>query len=169
MSVAEENQEPIIEEQEPPQEEAVAAPVEAPPEPKTVVREEAAFHGQAPRIQERRANPRYLAHWRAALVDPADGNVRYLGKTDNISICGAAIISDTNVPPRQEYHVYLEIPQVSGKAPLILELIGKVVYCNLANNAFRVGVTFKQYHGDAEKVLRSIVSSGKLKQLSDPG
>ncbi|MEW5893608.1 MAG: PilZ domain-containing protein [Pseudomonadota bacterium] len=132
------------------------------------VREETAFHGQALKAQARRAHARYLARWRAALVDPRDGNVRYLGKTDNISVQGAAIICEINVPIRQDYHVYLEIPQPNGKSPVILELVGKAVYCNLANNAFRVGVSFKQFHGDAEKLLHAIIASGKLKQLSDP-
>lgn len=143
--------------------EAKAAEVKTPTVP---VREEAAFH--KPAAQERRTQARYLAHWRAALVNPADGNVRYLGKTDNISLSGAAIISDANVPAKQDYHVYLEIPQPNGKSPLILELIGRVVYSNLANNSFRVGVSFKQYHGDAENVLQAIIKSGKLKQIFDP-
>ena len=120
----------------------------------------------APPGAERRIAQRYIAHWRAALVSVGDGEARYLGTTDNLCISGAAIACDDHVPPQKEYHIYLEIPQAGGKTPLVIQLQGKVVHTTLSRKIFKVGVVFKQFHGDAEKVLRAILASGKLKPLS---
>lgn len=143
-------------------------PGDKPSESPAAVREEAGYHGQESQGVERRVHARYIAHWRAALVNPSNGDIRYLGKTDNISLGGAALICEVNVPAKQDYHVYLEIPQANGKAPMVIEMLGRVAYSNLAKNAFRVGVSFKQFHGDAEAILKSILASGKLRQLYDP-
>lgn len=143
-------------------------PGDKPDTPAAAVREETGYHTQSAKGKERRVHTRYIAHWRAALVNPSDGDIRYLGRTDNISLAGSAIICETNVPAKQDYHVYLEIPQANGKAPLIVEMLGRVVYSNLAKNAFRVGVSISKFHGDGEKILKAIMASGKLKQLLDP-
>ncbi len=119
-----------------------------------------------PPAPERRIAQRYIAHWRAALVSVSDGGVRYLGTTDNICASGAAIACEDHVPPQKEYHIYLEIPQATGKTPLVIQLQGKVMHTTLSRKVFKIGVVFKQFHGDAEKVLHAILAGGKLKPLS---
>lgn len=127
-----------------------------------------ASSGQPPAGQpaaERRNMQRYIAHWRAALASVNDGGTRYLGTTDNICVTGAAIVCEDHVPPQMDYHVYLEIPQSVGKTPIVLQLEGRVVHTTLSRKVFKVGVVFKKFHGDSEKVLQAILSSGKLKTI----
>lgn len=121
---------------------------------------------QAAPQADRRNVQRYIAHWRAALVSVSDGVKRYLGTTDNICESGVAISCDDSVPTQKDYHVYLEIPQPGGKAPIVLQMQGKVVHASLANKRFKIGVIFKQFHGDSKETLASIMRSGKLKKLS---
>lgn len=114
---------------------------------------------------ERRHVHRYIAHWRAALVSVNDGGARYLGTTDNICASGVAIICEDHVPPQMDYHVYLEIPQSAGKTAIVLQLDGRVVHTTLSRKVFKVGVVFKKFHGDSDKILQAILSSGKLKTI----
>lgn len=119
-------------------------------------------------IAERRHAQRYIAHWRAALVSVNDGDTRYLGATENICATGVAIACEAHVPPQKDYHVYLEIPQSVGKTAIVLQLDGRVVHTTLSRQVFKVGVAFKKFHGDSEKILKSILASGKLKQIINP-
>lgn len=139
------------------------ASIETPPA--GMVQGDTAVVQPSPPQAERRVAPRYIAHWRAALVSLNDGAVRYLGTTDNLCLSGTAISCDSHVPPQKDYHIYLEIPQSVGKAPIVIQLQGRVVHTTLSRKVFRVGMTFKQFHGEAEQILRAILSSGKLKQL----
>jgi len=117
-----------------------------------------------PQPQNRRLQTRYIAHWRAALVGD---NVKSMGKTDNVSLSGVAIISDVNLRTNQVLQIYLEIATQLGKPPVIFQAQGLVVHSMLAQQAFKIGVVFRSFEGDSENVLRKALASGTYRELFD--
>ncbi len=115
--------------------------------------------------ENRRAQPRYIAHWRAALVGHG---AKLLGRTDNVSLSGVAIVCDINVPAGREMTVYLEIPVQLGKQPVIFEAQGAVMHSALSKQGFRLGVAFRSYAGDSQNILRKALSSGTYREIFDP-
>ena len=137
---------------------------DAPEMPAAPPEQQAASPQPPPPPGNRRVQPRYLAHWRAALVGD---NVKYLGKTDNVSLSGVAIIADVNLRPNQVFQVYLEIPVQLGKPPVVFQALGVVVQSMLAQQAFKIGVVFRSFEGDSEKVLLKALASGTYRELFD--
>jgi len=116
----------------------------------------------------RRAHPRYLARWRAALISPADPGRRFDGRTDNVSISGAAIAVPSNLAKGEEFQVYMEITDQNGRPTAVFEARGRVMHCTLSQKEFKVGIAFLQYVSDSDKLLRNALTCGRLKELSDP-
>lgn len=121
--------------------------------------------GPQPPRPNRRAHPRYLARWRAALIGE---RVRYLGRTENVSISGAAVLCDANLRPGQELNVYLEIPQNNSNQPAVFEALAVVMHCTLTPQGFRLGLSFRSFRGDSQSILRKALSSGNYRELVDP-
>lgn len=113
----------------------------------------------------RRAHARYVAHWRAALIGEG---FRHLGRTANVSLAGAAVLCDVNLPPGQELQLYLEVPAGEASPPVVLEVVAAVVHSTLTSQGFRLGLAFRSYVGDAQDVLRAVLASGRYRELSDP-
>ncbi|MFN3595167.1 MAG: PilZ domain-containing protein [Thiobacillaceae bacterium] len=113
----------------------------------------------------RRAHPRYLARWRAALIGE---RVRHLGRTENVSISGVAVVCDANLRPGQELNVYLEIPQKNSNQPAVFEALAVVMHCTLTPQGFRLGLSFRFFRGDSQSILRKALSSGNYRELVDP-
>jgi hypothetical protein len=113
----------------------------------------------------RRLQTRYLAHWRAALVGE---KVKYMGRTDNVSLSGAAVIADVNLRPKQEFRVYLEIPTQPGQPAQIFEAVGTVVHSMLSQGSFKIGIAFTFFVDDSDRMLHAALASGRYKELFDP-
>lgn len=124
----------------------------------------AASEPQPPR-PNRRAHPRYVARWRAALIGD---RVRHLGRTENVSISGAAVLCDANLRPGQELNLYLEIPQKNSNQPAVFEALAVVMHSTLTPQGFRLGLSFRFYRGDSQSILRKALSSGNYRELLDP-
>jgi hypothetical protein len=139
-----------------------AAAPETPPEP---AQPSAPPQPAAPEPDNRRTTARYSVHWRAALVGD---NAKYLGRTDNVSLSGVAIISDINLRPNQVFQVYLEIPVKLGKPPVIFQALGVVVHSMLSQEAFKIGLRFRSFEGDSENVLRKALAANAARELFDP-
>lgn len=117
-----------------------------------------------PQAQNRRTHTRYIAHWRAALVGD---KVKTLGKTDNASLSGVAIISDINLRANQVVKIYLEIPLQLGKPPVVFRALGRVVHSMLSQQSFKIGVVFSSFEEDSENLLRKALASGTYRELFD--
>lgn len=123
-----------------------------------------ATEAQPPRLN-RRAHPRYVARWRAALIGK---DFRYLGRTENVSLSGTAVICDANLRPGQELDLYLEIPMRHSNQPAVFEAIAMVMHSTLTPEGFRLGLSFRFYRGDSQATLRKALSSGNYRELVDP-
>lgn len=119
----------------------------------------------APAGPNRRLQTRYIAHWRAALVGE---NVKYMGRTDNVSLSGAAVMIDVNLRPKQEFRVYFEIPAHSGRPAQVFEAVGVVVHSMLSQGSFKIGIAFTFFVDDSDRMLRAALASGRYKELFDP-
>lgn len=64
-------------------------------------------HDLQPPKSDRRAQIRYIARWRAAIIDEG---IKYMGRTENVSLSGSAVLCDAIVRPVQEVKLYLEVP-----------------------------------------------------------
>lgn len=113
----------------------------------------------------RRIHPRYVARWRAALIGE---RFRHLGRTENVSISGAAVLCDANLRPGQELNLYLEIPQRYSDQPAIFEASALVMHSTLTPQGFRLGLSFRGYRGDSQFILRKALSTGSYRELVDP-
>jgi hypothetical protein len=116
----------------------------------------------------RRAHPRYLARWRAALISPLNAGRRFDGRTENVSISGAAIIVSSNLPRGEDFQVYMEITDQNGRPTAVFEARGRVMHCTLSQKEFKAGIAFTHYVADSDKLLRNALTCGRLKELTDP-
>lgn len=119
----------------------------------------------APQKPNRRIQPRYIAHWRAALV--VEG-IKHFGKTENVSLSGVAITCTGNLRQKQEVTIYLEVTVMLGKPPVVFEAVGVVMHSSLSSQGFRLGVAFRFFHGDSLDILRKALASGTYRQMLDP-
>lgn len=113
----------------------------------------------------RRAQVRYIARWRAAIIGEG---IKYMGRTENVSLSGAAILCDANVRPGQELKLYLEVPLNQSTQTVVLEATSVVMHSTLTNQGFRLGVAFRFFQGDSLSVLRKALGSGNYRELFDP-
>lgn len=96
--------------------------------------------------EEQRRDPRYLVSWRVAL-SVGDSNSHY-GRVRDISLHGAAILSDLNIKPDTRLMLSILIPTLSRDCePKIMAIHGKAVYTayDAEQLRFRVGVSFIKF------------------------
>lgn len=125
----------------------------------------AAAHDLQPPKPNRRAQARYIARWRAAII--GDG-IKYMGRTENVSLSGAAVLCDANLRPGQELKLYLEVPLKQGTQTAVFEATSVVMHSTLTNQCFRLGVAFRFFQGDSQSLLRKALNSGSYRELVDP-
>ncbi len=124
-----------------------------------------AAHDLQPPKSNRRAQARYIARWRAAIIGEG---VKYMGRTENVSLSGAAVLCDANVRPGQELKLYLEVPLNQGTQTAVFEATSVVMHSTLTNQGFRLGVAFRFFQGDSLSILRKALGSGSYRELIDP-
>ena len=117
--------------------------------------------------------PRYIAHWKIAIVyDDGKGDKEiYYGRTYEVSMTGASILSDHNVFFEGDIYILLALPWFRGKQKeRIFRIRGRMVYTILSSegNQFRTGLQFlscekgeAQYIEMALQGRRRVVKSDK--------
>jgi hypothetical protein len=119
---------------------------------------------QAPK-PNRRAQARYIARWRAAIIVASN---KHMGRTENVSLSGAAVLCDANLRPGQELQLYLEVPLNQSTQTVVFEASSVVMHSTLTNQGFRLGLAFRFFQGDSQSILRKALSSGSYRELVDP-
>lgn len=125
----------------------------------------AVAHDLQPPKPNRRAQARYIARWRAAIIGEG---IKYMGRTENVSLSGAAVLCDANLRPGQELKLYLEVPLNQGAQTAVFEATSVVMHSTLTNQGFRLGVAFRFFQGDSQSLLRKAFNSGSYRELVDP-
>jgi hypothetical protein len=112
-------------------------------------------------MQDNRKNHRYIQHLRAVIITQEDGKlVKTHGKTQDISISGASIISEYNLLSPHPVTVCLLInPGDALNPPVIFEAQSKIVSSVLSHQqgGFRLGIEFIKIEGDGQKVLKKFL------------
>ena len=107
--------------------------------------------------KELRQHKRYNMHFKVALVfSEADHRPTYHGITHDISIEGAAVLTDHSIYTEDQITVLLAIPPAHiGQKQKIIEMRAKIAYIVHSANQqqFRVGLHFEQFKGDARSFL----------------
>ena len=122
-------------------------------------------HDLQPPKPNRRAQARYIARWRAAIIGEG---IKYMGRTENVSMSGAAVLCDANLRPGQELKLYLEVPLNKSTQTTVFEATSVVMHSTLTHQGFRLGVAFRFFQGDSQSILRKALSSGSYRELVDP-
>ena len=108
-------------------------------------------------------SPRYVAHWKIAVVnvDCSGQKEIYHGRTYEVSLTGASILSDHNIFFEGHIIILLALPWYKGKQKeKIIEIKGRMVYTIFSSEGyqFRTGLQFLSCkEGEAhyiEKALR---------------
>ena len=109
-------------------------------------------------MQELREQPRLPIHVKALLHVEGEKPMAFEGKTNDLSLSGASILTDHNFFTSQE--VLLELflpPEAAGKPPNVLKIRGRMVYTihSSAHYCFRSGIDFKQFLNNAKALLET--------------
>lgn len=114
-------------------------------------------------MQDQRKNPRYARHLRAVIITEENGNlVKTHGKSQDISLSGASIISEYNlISPHPVTLCLLVHPGDAVTPPMVFEARSRIVSNVLSRQqgGFRTGVEFIQIAGDGDKVLKKYLAS----------
>lgn len=91
--------------------------------------------------------PRYAAHWKIAIVNVNTSGQReiYHGRTYEVSLTGASILSDHNVFFEGDIFILLALPWYKGmQKEKIIEIRGRMVYTIFSSEGhqFRTGLQF---------------------------
>lgn len=124
-----------------------------------------AEQNQQPPKPNRRAHTRYIARWRAAIIGEG---IKYIGRTENVPLSGAAVLCGANVRPGQELKLYLEVPLNQGTQTAVFEATSVVMHSTLTSQGFRLGVAFRFFQGDSQSLLRKALNSSNYRELFDP-
>ncbi len=116
------------------------------------------------RHDKRRALPRYLVHWKIAVVfDHAiQGRERFYGKTDDMSLSGVSLYSEHNIFVESPVTVLISIPSSQpGTRQSLVEIRCKMVYTYLCSKGggFRTGLHFLRFKGEGKKILRAALDA----------
>ena len=92
-----------------------------------------------------------------------EGDVRpaFKGRTNDISVAGASILTDTNIYTTSLVTVLLAIPPLnSGQGRTIVEIRGRMRYTvhSSAHCRFRIGFHFESFTGDGRATLETSLS-----------
>lgn len=109
-------------------------------------------------VIEQREAPRFILHWRAAIVHKNNSGKEEIfhGRTRDISTSGMAICSERNVFTNTLVTVLLAVPPLNpGEKQKVIEVQSKMVYTvhSSTGHGFRIGLRFIKFKGDGKKVL----------------
>jgi hypothetical protein len=115
--------------------------------------------------------PRYVAHWRIAIVYEADGkNEIFHGRTYEVSLSGASILSDHNILVHSSVTVLLELPWYKGKQKKkIIEIKSRMVYTIFSseNGQFRTGLQFLSFKKGEEHYIETALKDRRRIENGD--
>ena len=114
-------------------------------------------------MAENRKDQRHSKRLRAVIIIDENGKQsRTHGKTQDISISGASIISDYNLASKHPITVCLLLhPGDQINPPTVFEAKSKIVSTVLSRQqgGFRIGVEFVSVAGDGAKLLQKFLSA----------
>lgn len=112
---------------------------------------------------ENRESPRYIAHWRIAIVfDETENRSTIHGHTYDLSLSGTSIHTDHNIISNTPVTILLSPPVAyEGERQKIIEAKAKLAYSvySGSNFCFRVGLHFIQFKNDGMQVLEDILNN----------
>ncbi len=103
---------------------------------------------------DRREHKRLAAHWRAALQL---GDEILHGRTEDVSMGGACVLSEKSIPVGTTCLVYLEVPVPERQTKIPIRIEAKVVLSTLVGNIsqFRIGLKFASLTPEDQALLKS--------------
>jgi hypothetical protein len=110
---------------------------------------------------ERRAEPRYPVHWRAALRIAHHDPIHH-GRTLDVSLSGCSVVISSNVRAQQSLTLFLQLPtKISGQTGDVVEVEGQIVRTVLSSqhHGFVVGIAFTQFKADGFARMQSLLRS----------
>lgn len=115
--------------------------------------------------KEHRREPRYMATWRVALS--IDGQNFHDGRLKDISVHGAATLSDLNVKPGTRITLKILVPSLDASCKsTLLVVYGKAAYTVLdtEHQCFRVGISFVEFqHASDQSYLEKRLANFHVK------
>ncbi|MCK9389479.1 MAG: PilZ domain-containing protein [Sulfuritalea sp.] len=111
------------------------------------------------KTKEHRSHQRYPMHWDVVVAfDEGVARPAFKGRTNDISIAGASILTDTNIYATNLVTLLLAIPPMnSGQGKTIVEIRGRMRYTVHSSEhcRFRIGFHFESFKGDGRAVLET--------------
>lgn len=108
--------------------------------------------------EDNRESPRYLVHWRIALVfDEAENKPIYHGRTFDLSLHGTAMHTRHNVFTEAPVTVLLAPPPLHrGGGKKVIEIHARQVYSvySGATECFRLGLQFLKFKDDGFEIFK---------------
>ena len=106
---------------------------------------------------------RYLVHWTIGLVfDKAEHRPTYLGRTYDLSLMGAGILTNTNVFSSSPVLILLAPPPLyKGHRPRVIEVTARQLYCIYSGEkaCFNLGFEFNNFKDGGIEMLRERLKS----------
>ncbi len=108
--------------------------------------------------KELRESPRYLVHWKIALVfDETENKPIFHGRTFDLSATGTAMLTRHNVYTEAPVTVLLAPPPLNrGASMRVIEINAQQVYSvySGAASCFRLGLRFLKFKDDGLNILK---------------
>ncbi|MEK6707977.1 MAG: PilZ domain-containing protein [Pseudomonadota bacterium] len=110
-------------------------------------------------IEDKRAAPRYRAHWKISIIfDAAEKKPIVHSYTNDLSLSGTAVNTDLNVSSTKPVTVLLFPPLTYGEdKQKTVEIRANLVYTiySGSDSCFRVGLHFISFKDDGLKALKN--------------
>ena len=109
-------------------------------------------------IEDKRAAPRYLAHWKITIIfDAAEKKPVIHGYTNDLSLSGTAVNTDHNVASTKPVTVLLFPPLLYGedqqKTIAIKANLAYTVFSG-SDSCFRIGLHYTNFKDDGLQILK---------------
>lgn len=108
--------------------------------------------------KDQRESPRYLVHWKIALVfDEAENKPIFHGRTFDLSLTGTAMLTRHNVYTDAPVTVLLAPPPLNrGGSKRVIEIHARQVYSvySGAFSCFRLGLHFIRFKDEGLEILK---------------
>jgi c-di-GMP-binding flagellar brake protein YcgR len=111
-------------------------------------------------------SPRYVAHWKIAIVCEDNGEREiFHGRTYELSMGGASVLCDRNIFEQGKVTVLLVLPWYKGtQKEKVVVIKSRMVYSVFSsdNHQFRIGLQFLNFHKDEGHFIEMALQSRRM-------
>lgn len=121
---------------------------------------------------DHRAADRYHVRWKIALIfDEHENKLTYHGRTDDLSLIGTGMHTDTNIFTRSPVVILLAPPPLhTGHRQKVIEITARQVYAvySGASACFRLGFEFLHFKEDGLQILKERLKHHHPRRIIKP-